>query len=160
VFALAWSADGKSLASAGADRMIKVWSPAEGAIAYTLADPQIKPTRPGGPQPAHPGWVHALRYLADGTLLSAGAGPKNFGILRSWKNGQITPLERWVIPQGPLQVLVPNAKGDKILIGTGHRIKVGETEENLSLIAPLPLPGAWIQTAESLSLPDTKRRSR
>ena len=160
VFALAWSADGKYLASSGADRMIKVWSPAEGAIVNTLAEPQLKPTRPSGPQPAHPGWVHALRYLPDGTLLSAGAGPKGLGILRSWKPGQITPLDRWVIPQGPLQVLVPNAKGDKVLIGTGYRMKTGETEENLSLVSPLPLPGAWTQTAESLNVSEPKRRSR
>lgn len=160
VFALAWSADGKYLASAGADRMIKIWSPAEGVIVNTLADPQLKPTRPGGPQPAHPGWVHALRYLPDGTLLSAGAGPRSVGIFRSWKPGQITPLEKWVVPQGPLQVLVPTAKGDKILIGTGYRMKTGETEENLSLIIPFPLPGVWAQTTESLNSPEPRRRSR
>ena len=160
IFALAWSVDGKYLASAGADRMIKVWSPTDGKLLSTLADPQLKPSRPEGPLPAHMGWIHALRYVSDGTLLSAGIGPKGMGILRSWKPGQITPLERWVVPQGPLQALVPTPKGDRILIATGHRVRLGNTEENLSLLAPWPFPADWIQTPDSLTVPEPKRKTR
>ncbi len=160
IFTLAWSMDGRYLASAGADRMIKVWSPSEGKLLSTLADPQLKPTRPEGPIPAHMGWIHALRYVSDGTLLSAGIGPKGLGILRSWKPGQITPLDRWVVPQGPLQALVPTPKGDQILIATGHRIRLGNSEENLSLLSPWPFPAEWTQTQESLVVPEPKRKTR
>lgn len=134
--------------------------PNRGEAPLYFGGPPAKTKPPGRPLPAHMGWIHALRYVSDGTLLSAGIGPKGMGILRSWKPGQITPLERWVVPQGPLQALVPTPKGDRILIATGHRVRLGNTEENLSLLAPWPFPADWIQNPDSLTVPEPKRKTR
>ncbi len=60
VFALAFSADGKTLASSSFDRTIKLWDPISGRELRTLA--------------GHGNWVYQLAFSPDGnTLASAGA---------------------------------------------------------------------------------------
>jgi WD40 repeat protein len=61
VFAVAFSPDGKTVASAGEDRTIRVWDATSGAQARTLEGH-------GG----RLGWVYGLAFSPDGTLLASG----------------------------------------------------------------------------------------
>jgi WD40 repeat protein len=56
VNALAFSPDGRSLASAGADRCIKIWDPTTGKQRATLSD--------------HIGWVKSIVFSPDGAWLA------------------------------------------------------------------------------------------
>ncbi len=71
VYALAWSPDGALLASASADRTVKVWDAAAGTRLYTLGDPTD--------------WVYALGWSPDGTRLVAGGVDRS---IRVWAAGR------------------------------------------------------------------------
>jgi len=85
VFAAAFSPDGKFLASGsgGLERVIKIWSVADGAVVRDLPNPALVKD-PKQPAMSHPGWVYHIRFTKDGKLVSAGDAPKNHGYLAVW----------------------------------------------------------------------------
>jgi WD40 repeat protein len=84
VFCVAWSPDGKSVASGSSDHMIKIWRVADGAVVRDLVNPGLKSDALTPPH-AHPGWVYSLRFVDDGRLLvSVGTAARNHGYLAVW----------------------------------------------------------------------------
>src|SRR5207248_1577856 len=73
------------LPPASTDRTVKHWPPATGTLAREFPNPALKPPVAGLPHPSHPGFVHAVRFTADGKrLVSAGPAPRNQGYLAVW----------------------------------------------------------------------------
>src|SRR5262249_9102333 len=72
VLALAFSPDGKLLATGSTDQTIKIWKVSDGTVEKELAHPTLKPDAKDDPQPSHPGWVYGLRWTKGGKLVSAG----------------------------------------------------------------------------------------
>ena len=60
VEAVAFSPDGKLLASAGGDKMVRLWDPATGQELRTLT--------------GHTDWVRSVAFSSDGKLLVKGLG--------------------------------------------------------------------------------------
>ena len=67
IYGLSFHPSGKLLASASADRTVKVWDPAAGTRLYTLGEPTD--------------WVYAVAWSPDGKHLAAGGVDQN---LRLW----------------------------------------------------------------------------
>lgn len=143
VFALAWSPDGQWLASAGVDRSIRIWKPADGQLVKVLSDPQLKPERAGVAPRAHPGWIHSLRFVDKETLVSAGAGPKGSGVIRLWKLPGGSLDSSFQLAQGPIQHVLLLDGLNHAFVATGQRTRHGEVEETLSFLAPWPFPQSW-----------------
>ncbi len=76
VFTVAISPDGKTIASGGSDRSIKLWNLANATVVRELTNPALK-AGPSDPPPAHPGWIYGIRFAPDGKqLVSAGGAPR------------------------------------------------------------------------------------
>ena len=86
VFCIAFSSDGKLLASGSGDCTVKLWKVADGTLVRELVNPNLKATAsavassPQALPPAHPGWVNSLRFTPTGSqLVSVGRAPRNRG---------------------------------------------------------------------------------
>jgi WD40 repeat protein len=78
VYAVAFSSDGKLLASASGDRTVKVWDPAAGKRLYTLGDSTAE--------------LYSLTFSPSGKEVAAGGADK---MLRKWSIGPTSgALER------------------------------------------------------------------
>lgn len=73
VYSLAFHPDGKLLASASADRAVKVWDAATGTRLYTLSDPTE--------------WVYTLAWSPDKKHLAAGGVDKSIRVWAADKDG-------------------------------------------------------------------------
>jgi WD40 repeat protein len=113
VHQVVFSPDGKSLYSGGGDRMIKVWSIADGTVTRELSNPAFKPTAEGLQPDAHPGYVNALRFTPDGKyLISAGSAPQIKGYLAVWNAADGKLLYSDSLPLGTFfsLAIAPDAK--------------------------------------------------
>jgi WD40 repeat protein len=137
VFCLAFSKDGKLLASGSSDRTVKLWEVATGNLVRDFPNPNLKASGPGQPVPSHAGFVHAVRFAADGqSLVSAGTAPRNQGSLAVWAvaDGKLKAASE--IAFGPIYALDLAADGKSVLIGCGPRVRTASEAE--AYVIPLP----------------------
>ena len=86
VFCVAFSPDGKTIASGSSDHTIKFWNVANGTVLRECNNSKLKGNvAPGSVTPAQPGSVYSLRFAAGGTrLVSVGHAPRSRGYLAMW----------------------------------------------------------------------------
>jgi hypothetical protein len=140
VYCLAFSPDGKTVASGGADRTIKLWNVADGAVLRELVNPAIK-VDAGEPAPAQPGYVYAVRFTADGKkLLSAGHAPGRKGSLSLWSvpEGKLLHTEEMTLGQFYAAVLSPDGKYIAVGVGPKTGTGLGNDEGNPTYILKAP----------------------
>lgn len=132
VYAIALSPDGKTLASGSADRTVKLWNPATGELVRELKntlDPKLKDA-------AHPGYVHGLRFSADGkTLVTAGTAPRNKGYLATWNVADGKQLTGQELDVGPIHAVDVRADG---LIALGCASKARNQSAADVVLMPMP----------------------
>jgi WD40 repeat protein len=122
VFCLAFSPDGKLLASGsgGQERLIKVWSVADGKLLRELDNPNLK--RPPKIAQSHPGWVYSLRFTKDGKrLVSAGDAPLNKGYLAVWGCDDGKLLRGLELPLGSFYSLAIGPDDQILALAAGPR---------------------------------------
>ena len=142
VFSLAFSVDGAQLASGSADRSIKIWNSGDGALARELADPKVAPFpsivgQPPLPLAAHGGWVTAVAYGKDGSLVSLGLSPRQGATVARWPAGATNPSKVISLPAGPWYSLTLDPVSQRLAFGTGAN-DTKSIDINRSWIAPLP----------------------
>lgn len=138
VFCLAFSKDGKLLASGSSDRSVKLWDVASGKLVRDFPHPTLKSPGPGQPVPSHAGFVHAVRFTADGaSLVTAGTAPRNAGALAVWNVADGKLKGAVDVPFGPIYAIELAADGKSVLVGCGPRVRTASEAEAYLL----PLPG-------------------
>src|SRR5262249_38362847 len=136
VLSVAFSPDGKQIASGGMDRTIKIWNVADGSVVRELVNPALK-APPGGPAPAHPGWVYALRWPSADRLVSAGGAPRLRGYLAVWDPATGKQTSGRELAVGTVFSLALSADGARVALGTGGSVRTGpELNQGVILKAP------------------------
>jgi WD40 repeat protein len=119
VFCIAFSPDGRFLASGSSDRTIKIWNVSNGQVVRELVNPTLK-TVGGKPAHAHPGWIYGVRYTPDGKyLVSAGRAPRNQGYLAVWEAGSGKMLSGRTLDLGPFYSEAVSSDGKNLILGSG-----------------------------------------
>ena len=142
VFAVAFSPDGKTLASAGDDRTIKLWNVADGTVlrefvntAFKLPAPPVLPPPPA----AHPNAVYALRFTPDGKhLISAGGAARDRGYLAIWDvaDGKLVRADE--LPVGAIWALAVSRDGKLLALGTTQATGPPRNKVNTSYVIKMP----------------------
>jgi WD40 repeat protein len=136
VFALAVTKDGKYLASGSSDRTVKLWELGSGNLVREFPNPALKPPPAGQPRPSHPGFVHSLRFSADGKdLISVGTAPRNQGYLAVWSVGDGKLLAGGEQPFGPIYA-IDLAPDGSALLGCGPRVRAQSESEAVLVRLP------------------------
>jgi WD40 repeat protein len=138
VLAVAFSPDGKQIASGSMDKTIKLWNVADGNVVKELSNPNFKAAGVGLPQPSHPGWVYGLRWVAGGKrLLSAGQAPRLHGYLALWDATSGKLLSGKDMNVGSIFSLAGSPDEKFLAIGTGGSVRTGE-ELNQAIVLKMP----------------------
>ncbi len=141
VFAAALSPDAKLLASAGSDRMAKLWTIADGKVIRDLTDPRLTPASPPKdvlvPILAHPGWIHSVRFTPDGLrLVTGGAAPARQGSLAIWTVSDGKLEKSFDLPTGPIHGLDISTDGRFVALACGPSVR--GTDDSLAFVVELP----------------------
>jgi WD40 repeat protein len=115
VFSVAFSPDGKLIASGGNDRKIKLWTVADGQVVRDLINPNLKPATGAAvvPPQSHPGWINSLRFTPEGThLVAVGEAPRFQGYLTVWQvaDGKLLYAEQAAVGKYHALALSPNGR--------------------------------------------------
>lgn len=142
VFAVALSPDGKLLASAGSDRIAKIWNVADGKVIRDLTDPRLTPAQPPKdvlvPIMSHPGWIHAARFTPDGQrLVTGGAAVARQGSLAIWTVTDGKQEKSFTLPTGPIHGLDISADGRSIALACGPTVR--GTDDSLAFVLDWPI---------------------
>lgn len=137
VFALAFTKDGRYVASGSSDRTVKLWEAKSGELVRDFPNPSLKPSGPGLPPPSHPGFVHCVRFTPDGSrLVSAGTAPRGQGYLAVWSVADGRLIAGRELPVGPIYSFDLTADGRSVILGCGPTER-GRTESE-AVVVPLP----------------------
>jgi WD40 repeat protein len=139
VFCVAFSPDGKTIASgsAGLERAVKLWNVADGSVVRDFVNPNLK-AAPGNPPPSHPGWVYGLRFTPDGKhLVSVGSAPRNKGYLAVWNVADGKLLYGEELSLGALYAVAVSPDGKRLAVATG--VTGGATQQaNNAYVLKMP----------------------
>jgi WD40 repeat protein len=137
VFALAFTADGRYLASGSSDRAVKVWDAKTGRHVRDFPNPSLKSPGPGLLPPSHPGFVHCVRFTPDGSrLVSAGTAPRGQGYVAVWSVADGRLIAGQELPVGPIYSFDLTAGGKSVILGCGPKER--SRTESEAVVVPLP----------------------
>jgi WD40 repeat protein len=135
VFAVAFSPDGKTIASGSSDQTIKIWNVADGTVLRECVNPNLKPK--GDYPVAHPGWVYSLRFTAEGKyLLSAGPAPQNQGFLAVWSAADGKLVYGAELPLGAFNSVALSPDGKLVAVACGPQSR--QFQEVNSYVLKMP----------------------
>ena len=141
VWAVTLSPDGKHLASAGSDRMVKIWTIADGKLVRDLTDPKLTPAAPPKdvlvPVLAHSGWIYAARFTPDGLRLVTGAAAHaRNGSLAIWTVSDGKLEKAYDLPTGPIHSLDITGDGRFIALACGPTAR--GSDDSLAFVIEMP----------------------
>jgi WD40 repeat protein len=137
VFTLAYTKDGKYLASGSSDRTVKLWDAKTGKLVRDFPNPALPDPAPGQARASHPGFVHAVRFTPDGQrLVSAGTAPRGQAYLAVWSVGTGKRLAGQELAVGPVYALELLPGGEAAVLGCGPKARF--QPECDALIVALP----------------------
>jgi hypothetical protein len=133
IYGVGFSPDGKLLASASADRTVKMWDAATGKRLYTLADPTD--------------WVYALAWHPDGKRVAAAGVDKS---IRVWEvNAESGKLVQSVFAHTQPVVKIAYSKDGQFLysIGEGKNLKKWDAVKMVEKLVYPPQPDTMLALA-------------
>lgn len=135
VFTLAFSPDGRLLASGSSDRTVKLWDATAGTLIRDFPNATLPPPGPGLPIVSHPGFVHCVRFTPDGSrLISAGTAPRSQGYLAVWSVADGKLLYGQELHLGPIYTFDRTAT--EVLLGCGPKSRSDPASD--AVFVPLP----------------------
>lgn len=134
VFSLAMHPGKNFLASAGSDRVIKVWNLQDGKFIRNLT---TKGADKGKEPVSNPGWIYSIKFVADGSkLVASGAAPRGRGKISVWNVADGVLSGSFEVASGVVYStgILPGSSLVGYTSGTG---KPG-VDTNPAFIVPLP----------------------
>ncbi|MSR30952.1 MAG: hypothetical protein EXR99_05540 [Gemmataceae bacterium] len=135
VFTLAISPDQSLLATAGSDRIIKLWNLRDGSFVRDLVHKGLP--NADKEKRSHPGWIYSVRFTPDGKqVVAVGGAPRGKGYWSQWRVADGTLVNATEVVQGVLytMALSPDATAVTVASGNGQP----GTESNQGFLLKVP----------------------